>query len=97
MQSIFYDIDYQRGVHSAETESVVVPLELLDTPVWRSFVASRGLRAGTQAEQLLRIGLADKVGEKGVEQVLPRRAAVLLFAEEPGSLLAASVAVLTCG
>jgi len=47
------------------------------------------LRAGTQAEQLLRIGLADKVGEKGAEQVLPRRAAVLLFAEEPGSLLAA--------
>ena len=83
------DLAYQRGVRSAETESVAVPLELLDTPVWRSFVASRGLRAGTQAEQLLRIGLADKVGEKGAEQVLPRRAAVLLFAEEPGSLLAA--------
>lgn len=79
------DLAYQRGVRSAETESVAVPLELLDTPVWRSFVASRGLRAGTQAEQLLRIGLADKVAE----QVLPRRAAVLLFAEEPGSLLAA--------
>lgn len=83
------DLAYQRGVRSAETESVAVPLELLDTPVWRSFVASRGLRAGAQAEQLLRIGLADKVGEKGAEQVLPRRAAVLLFAEEPGSLLAA--------
>lgn len=83
------DLAYQRGVRSAETESVAVPLELLDTPVWRSFVASRGLRAGTQAEQLLRIGLADKVGEKGTEQVIPRRAAVLLFAEEPGSLLAA--------
>ena len=83
------DLAYQRGVRSAETESVAVPLELLDTPVWRSFVASRGLRAGTQAEQLLRIGLADKVEEKGTEHVLPRRAAVLLFAEEPGSLLAA--------
>lgn len=83
------DLAYQRGVRSAETESVAVSLELLDTPVWRSFVASRGLRAGTQAEQLVRIGLADKVGEKGSEQVLPRRAAVLLFAEEPGSLLAA--------
>ena len=83
------DLAYQRGVRSAETESVAVPLELLDTPVWRSFVASRGLRAGTQAEQLLRIGLADKIGEAGAEQILPRRAAVLLFAEEPGSLLAA--------
>ena len=79
------DLAYQRGVRSAETEPVAVPLELLDTPVWRSFVGSRGLRTGTQAEQLLRIGLANKVAE----QVLPRRAAVLLFAEEPGSLLAA--------
>ena len=83
------DLAYQRGIKSAETEPVAVPLELLDTPVWRSFVASRGLRAGTQAEQLLRIGLADKIGEAGAEQILPRRAAVLLFAEEPGSLLAA--------
>lgn len=83
------DLAYQRGVRSAETEPVAVPLELLDTPVWRSFVGSRGLRTGTQAEQLLRIGLADKVGEKGAEQVMARRAAVLLFAEEPGSLLAA--------
>ena len=84
------DLAYQRGVRSAETEPVAVALALLDTPVWRSFVASRGLRAGTQAEQLLRIGLADKVLQaNGSEEVLPRRAAVLLFAEEPGSLLAA--------
>ena len=84
------DLAYQRGIRSAETEPVAVRLELLDTPVWRSFVASRGLRAGTQAEQLLRIGLADKVKQAdGSEEVLPRRAAVLLFAEEPGSLLAA--------
>ena len=83
------DLSYQRGVRSAETEPVAVPLELLDTAVWRSFVASRGLRAGTQGEQLLRIGLAEKVGEKDAAQVLPRRAAVLLFAEEPGGLLAA--------
>ncbi len=84
------DLAYQRGVRSAETESVAVPLELLDTPVWRSFVAGRGLRAGTQAEQLLRIGLADMVKQvDATEAVLPRRAAVLLFAEEPGSLLAA--------
>lgn len=83
------DLAYQRGIKSAETEPVAVSLELLDTPVWRSFVGSRGLRAGTQAEQLLRIGLADKVKQAdGTEDVLPRRAAVLLFAEEPGSLLA---------
>ena len=80
------DLHYRRGVRSAESESVSISLELLDTPAWRSFVASRGLRAGTMAEQLLRVGLAEKVGDK---VVLPRRAAVLLFAEEPGSLLAA--------
>ncbi len=84
------DLAYQRGVRSAETEPVAVALALLDTPVWRSFVVSRGLRAGTQAEQLLRIGLAETVlRADGSEEVLPRRAAVLLFAEEPGSLLAA--------
>ncbi len=86
------DLAYQRGVRSAEAEPVAVPLELLDTSVWRSFVASRGLRVGTQAEQLVRIGLAEKVKPQGAgagEEVLPRRAAVLLFADEPGSLLAA--------
>jgi ATP-dependent DNA helicase RecG len=84
------DLAYRRGIKSAETEPVAVLLELLDTAVWRSFVASRGLRSGTQAEQLLRIGLADKIKQAdGSEEVLPRRAAVLLFAEEPGSLLAA--------
>ncbi len=83
------DLAYRRGIKSAETEPVAVPLDLLDTPVWRSFVSSRGLRAGNQAEQLLRIGLAEKVKHaEGTEEVMPRRAAVLLFAEEPGSLLA---------
>ena len=83
------ELAYRRGIRSAETESVAVSLDLLDTPVWRSFVSSRGLRAGNQAEQLLRTGLADKLKQAdGTEEVLPRRAAVLLFAEEPGSLLA---------
>jgi len=83
------DLAYRRGIKSAETEPVAVPLDLLDTQVWHSFVSSRGLRAGNQAEQLLRIGLAEKVKHAdGTEEVLPRRAAVLLFAQEPGSLLA---------
>ena len=83
------DLAYRRGIKSAETEAVAVSLDLLNTPAWRSFVSSRGLRAGNQAEQLLRIGLAERVKHAdGTEEVLPRRAAVLLFAEEPGSLLA---------
>lgn len=79
------DLHYRRGVRSAVSEPVPVPLELLETDVWRRFVAARGLKAGTFAEQLQRIGLATKVGA----EVQPTRAAVLLLADEPGSLLAA--------
>ncbi|OGS98202.1 MAG: hypothetical protein A3F73_05120 [Gallionellales bacterium RIFCSPLOWO2_12_FULL_59_22] len=79
------ELSYRRGVRSAESEPVPVPLELLETDAWRSFVAARGLKSGTFAEQLQKIGLASKVGK----EVQPTRAAILLFADEPGSLLAA--------
>jgi ATP-dependent DNA helicase RecG len=61
---------------------------LLDTDVWRAFLGHRGLRAGSMAEQLQRIGLAELVKGPSGDEVQPRRAAVLLFAVEPGSLLA---------
>lgn len=79
------ELSYRRGVRSAESEPMAVPLELLETDAWRSFVAARGLKSGTFAEQLQKIGLASKVGI----EIQPTRAAVLLFADEPGSLLAA--------
>ncbi len=79
------ELSYRRGVRSAESELVDIPLGLLETVTWRNFVAARGLRSGSFAEQLLRIGLARHVGS----EVRPTRAAVLLFAEEPGGLLAA--------
>lgn len=79
------DLAYQRGVRSAASELVPIKLDLLDTPTWRMFVAARGLKTGTMSEQLQRIGLADTVGG----ELRPTRAAVLLFAHEPGSLLAA--------
>lgn len=79
------DLAYQRGVRSAASELVPVNLGLLDTPTWHTFVAARGLKTGTIAEQLQRLGLADTVGG----ELRPTRAAVLLFAHEPGSLLAA--------
>lgn len=79
------DLAYQRGVRSAASELVPIKLDLLDTPTWRMFVAARGLKTGTMAEQLQRIGLADTVAG----ELRPTRAAVLLFAEEPGSVLAA--------
>ena len=79
------ELSYRRGVRSAESEPVPVPLELLETEAWRRFVQGRGLKAGSFADQLCRIGLAEKTGDA----VLPRRAAVLLFADEPAGLLAA--------
>ena len=79
------ELSYRRGVRSAESEPVPIPLELLETDTWRSFVAARGLKSGTFAEQLQKLGLALQVGN----EVQPTRAAVLLFAEEPGGLLAA--------
>jgi ATP-dependent DNA helicase RecG len=79
------ELSYRRGERSATSEAVAIPLALLQTHAWQRFAAGRGPLTGSFADQLLRIGLADDVGGA----VQPRRAAVLLFAEEPGSLLAA--------
>ena len=79
------ELSYRRGVRSATSEPVAVSLSLLQTQAWQRFVSARGPLSGTFVEQLLKIGLADEVNG-GVQ---PRRAAVLLFADEPGSLLAA--------
>ncbi len=78
------ELSYRRGVRSAESEPVDVSLDLLDTESWRLFLHGRGLLSGSPPDQLYRLGLASKVG--GTLQ--PVRAAVLLFADEPGALLA---------
>jgi ATP-dependent DNA helicase RecG len=83
------DLSYRRGERSAESETVAIPMSLLETPTWHSFVSRRNMRAGSMAERLQRIGLADVVRGIAGDELQPRRAAVLLFAEEPGSLLAA--------
>ena len=79
------DLSYRRGVRSAAAETVPVSLDLLVTETWRRFAVARGLKTGSFIEQLQRIGLAELSGS----EVRPTRAAVLLFADEPGSLLAA--------
>lgn len=78
------ELSYRRGARSAVNDTVPVALERLQTDAWQRFVAARGLKSGDFGDQLLRIGLADQVDG----QVQPKRAAVLLFADEPGSLLA---------
>lgn len=79
------ELSYRRGERSAANEPVAVALERLQTDAWRRFATSRGLLTGSFSDQLLRLGLADELGGS----VQPRRAAVLLFADEPGGLLAA--------
>ena len=80
------ELSYRRGVRSAENELIAVDWVLLDTQTWAEFAAARGFsRSRPLPEQMAQLGLADKVGGEWV----PRRAAVLLFADEPGGLLAA--------
>ena len=78
------ELSYQRGFISAESESVAVPFELLETEAWRRFATSRGFLSGDLADRLFRIGLAKRVGG----ELQPVKAAVLLFADEPGGLFA---------
>ncbi len=78
------DLAYQRGVKSAETLPMPVTLNLLDSNAWRSYCTTRGLADADLAVRLPRLGLAVP-GEGGPQPVL---AALLLFADEPGALLA---------
>ncbi len=80
------ELSYRRGVRSAESEPVDVDFDLLDTEIWRLYLKGRGLAATGLEDQLYRVGLAKKVGG----QLRPVRAAVLLFADHPGALLAST-------
>jgi ATP-dependent DNA helicase RecG len=79
------ELSYRRGTRSAVAEPVPVALGRLNTLAWHRFLERRGPLTGSQAEQLLNIGLAVNIDG----QIQPLRAAVLLFADEPGGLLAA--------
>ena len=80
------ELSYRRGVRSAESEPVAIDWSLLDTPTWAEFATGRGFgRSRPVPVQMAQLGLAEKVSGEW----MPRCAAVLLFAEEPGGLLAA--------
>lgn len=78
------DLAYQRGVRSAEALPMPVALNLLDSDAWRSYCATRGLADADLAVRLPKLGLAVQAAD-GLQPLL---AAVLLFADEPGALLA---------
>ena len=78
------DLTYQRGVKSAETLPMPVALNLLDTDAWHSYCVTRGLADANLSIRLPRLGLA----VPGADGLQPLVAALLLFADEPGALLA---------
>ena len=79
----YLDLVYAKGFKKADRELVKdVDIQLLDTEWFKAWFANRKLE-GEIAEVLLNTGLARK--EKG--KTLPTRAAVLLFARYPDSLL----------
>ncbi|MDR2787320.1 MAG: putative DNA binding domain-containing protein [Candidatus Accumulibacter sp.] len=80
------ELSYRRGVRSVESEPVDVDFDLLETETWRLYRHGRGLANTGIRKQLYRIGLARKVNNA----LRPVRAAVLLFADHPGALMAAT-------
>ncbi len=83
------DLAMARGQISAETLPANVTFDLLSTDYWRSYATKRKLtRELPKAMQHL--GLAKLTAENVLR---PTHAAVLLFAEEPGGLLATKSSV----
>lgn len=82
-------LSMERGAISAESQLVGVPFPLLETDIWRLYARQRKLTRPI-AEAMTHIGLA-KEDASGALQ--PTRAAVLLFAEEPGGLLASKASI----
>ncbi len=82
-------LSMERSAISAEAQLVDVPTDLLNTDYWRLYAANRRLTRPI-AEALRHLGLA-KEGATGHLQ--PVQAAVLLFAENPGGLLASKASI----
>lgn len=83
------ELSLKRGASSAVNALVNVPFELLDTIYWREYRDQRRITRDI-AEALLHFGLARK---DEASKLMPTRAAVLLFAEEPSGLLDAKCSV----
>lgn len=83
------ELCFARGVISAEGALVDLPFELLDTDVWKIYCDTRKLASGGIKDRMFRIGLAKKRGK----EILPTKAAVLLFAEDPSGILAGKAAI----
>lgn len=83
------ELAMQRGTGSWVSGLADVPLDLLETGLWRDYTGARRLTRPI-GEALRHLGLA-RVDGGG--QLRPTRAAVLLFAEDPAGLLDAKCSV----
>lgn len=83
------ELCFARGVISAENDLVEVPFDLLATAHWKRYCQSRGISSTDIADCMFRIGLARKKDNV----LMPARAAVLSFAEDPSGILSAKAAV----
>ncbi len=81
-------LSFAKGVVTAESEWAEVDFELLDTPLWKEYFRHRRL-SGSINDALLRIGLAKKRDGK----IVPLKAAVLLFADDPSGLIGGKCAI----
>lgn len=79
----------ERGAVSAEGQLAQVPFDILNTNDWQQYAAQRKLTRPVD-EAMQHVGLA-KLDEAG--KLRPTRAAVLLFAEDPGGLLGTKAGV----
>jgi ATP-dependent DNA helicase RecG len=78
------ELAMQRGTASIVNGLVNVPFDLLDTSYWREYANQRRLTRPLP-EAMRNLGLARE--DPTTRNLLPTRAAVLLFAEEPSGLL----------
>lgn len=82
-------LSLERGILTAEERLADVQFDLFDTDYWRSYAAKRRLTRSLP-EAMQHLGLAKKDAHGLLK---PTWAAVLLFAEEPGGLLAAKTTI----
>jgi len=77
------ELSLRRGVVSFVAQTVAVDLPLLDTPLFRGYAQARQLTRAFP-DSLEHVGLAKRRPDG---TLAPTRAAVLLFADDPGGLL----------
>ncbi len=82
------ELAMRRGTNSVVNATVDVAFDLLDTRFWREYATQRRLTRPI-ADAMRHLGLAREEGGA----LRPTRAAVLLFAEEPGGLLDSKCAI----